>query len=86
MTTQVQMSRVAKDSYVLLGTLSIAKGKRIGAVAQLMESIDQSDSSFASIKSFSSLQKMQKKMATQIRASQPHAFELFLMRLCFRRS
>ena len=55
------MSRVAKDSYVLLGTLSIAKGKRIGAVAQLMESIDQSDSSFASIKSFSSLQKMQKK-------------------------
>ena len=23
------MSRVAKDSYVLLGTLSIAKGKRI---------------------------------------------------------
>lgn len=26
------MGRVAKDSYVLLGMLSIAKGKRIGAV------------------------------------------------------
>ena len=27
--TAVQMSRVAKDGYVLLGTLSIVKGKRI---------------------------------------------------------